>query len=39
MKANTFYKDIYKSIKKNVVAFAEMHGRSDVIEEQLKLEE
>lgn len=39
MKAKTFYKDIYKSIKSNVLAFAEMHGKSEVIEEQLKLEE
>jgi len=31
--------DAYKSIKKNVLAFAEMHGKSEVIEEQLKLEE
>jgi hypothetical protein len=39
MKAKTFYKDIYQSIKTNVLAFAEMHGKSEVIEEQLKLEE
>jgi len=39
MKAKTFYKDIYQSIKSNVLAFAEMHGKSEVIEEQLKLEE
>jgi len=39
MKAKMFYKDIYKSIKTNVIAFAEMHGQSEVIEEQLKLEE
>lgn len=39
MKAKTFYKDIYNSIKQNVLSFAEMHGKSEVIEEQLKLEE
>lgn len=39
MKAKTFYKDIYQSIRSNVLAFAEMHGKSDVIEKQLKLEE
>jgi phage regulator Rha-like protein len=39
MKAKTFYKDIYARIRKNVFIFAELHGKSHVIEEQLKLEE
>jgi len=39
MKAKTFYKDIYQAVKANVLSFAEMHGKSKVIEEQLKLEE
>lgn len=39
MKAKTFYKDIYKQIKDNVIQFAGLTGQSHVIEEQLKLEE
>jgi len=31
MKANVFYKDIYKNIKKKVKIFAELHGKSEVI--------
>jgi phage regulator Rha-like protein len=38
MKAKTFYKDIYKTIKQNTLDFAAT-GQSHVIEEQLKLEE
>lgn len=39
MKAKTFYKDIYRQIKDNVIQFAGLTGQSHVIEEQLKLEE
>lgn len=39
MKAKMFYKDIYKKIKSNVAAFVELHGQTEVIEEQFKLEE
>ena len=39
MKAKTFYKDIYKKIKSDVIQFAGLTGQSHVIEEQLKLED
>lgn len=37
MKANVFYKDIYKNAKKKVELFAELHGQSEVISKQLSL--
>lgn len=39
MAAKMFYRDIYQDIKSKVMTFAELHGQSKVIEEQLKLEE
>ena len=37
MKKNMFYKDIFQEVKKKVMIFAELHGQSEVIDEQLKL--
>jgi len=39
MKNNMFYKDIYKLAKKNVGIFAELHGKSSVLESILKIKE
>ena len=39
MEKGIFYKEIYKDIKSKVMIFAELHGQSHVIEEQLKIEE
>ena len=36
MKRNTYYRDIYKQVKKNVMLFAELHGKTSVIDERLK---
>ena len=38
MKNNMFYKDIFQEVKKKVMVFAELHGQSNVIDEQLKIE-
>jgi len=38
MKANVFYKDIYKNVRKKVELFAELHGKSEVISKQLSIE-
>lgn len=37
MKANVFYKDIYKNAKKKVEIFAELNGQSEVLSKQLLL--
>ena len=39
MKKKMFYKDIYKEIKDRVTEFVKLHGNSEVIEQQLKLED
>jgi phage regulator Rha-like protein len=39
MNKQMFYKDIYKAVKADVETFAELHGKSEVIELQLKLAE
>jgi len=38
IKANIFYKNIYKDVKKRVMAFADLTGQSEVIENCLNLE-
>ncbi len=38
MEKGVFYKEIYKDIKSKVMIFAELHGQSHVIENQLKLD-
>ena len=35
MSRKKFYKDIYKDVRDRVMIFAELHGQSDVIEQQL----
>lgn len=37
MKANVFYKDIYKNAKKKVEIFAELNGQTEVLSKQLAL--
>ncbi len=37
MEKKVFYKDIYQNVKTKVEIFAELHGQSEVISEQLKL--
>lgn len=39
MEKGVFYKEIYKDVKSKVMIFAELHGQSHVIEQQLKIEE
>lgn len=38
MKAKIFYKEIYKDVKSRVMQFAELHGQTKIIEDQLKLD-
>ncbi len=37
MSRKKFYKDIYKDIKKKVSMFADLHGRSEIIDKQLSM--
>ena len=39
MKANIFYKDIYRDIKRKIKIFAELHGQSEVLNQCLLIEE
>lgn len=39
MKAGKYYKDIYQDVKRRTLAFAELHGQSEVISKQLTNDE
>jgi len=39
MRNNVFYKDIYKDVKARVFQFADLHGKSEVIQQALEYKE